>query len=173
MNLINKKILIAMLDKKQIPYTLTNHKPLHTVSDSIDFRGKIKGIHVKNLFLKNKKNQFFLFSCFENQPVNLKNISKSLNLGNISFANEDLLNNFLGVKPGSVTPFGLLNDSDRVTKFFLDKKIYYGEVVNLHPLENTSTLTISVKDFVKFLIENNVLINIFSFEDNSIIDIGV
>ena len=171
MNFINKKILISMLNKSSISYTLTNHKPLHTVNDSISSRGDIEGIHTKNLFLKNKKNQMYLFSCFEKQLVNLKKITKSINIGNVSFANEKIMEKYLNVKPGSVTPFGLLNDNDRLIEFFLDKKIYNSKKVNFHPFENTSTLTISVNDFINFFIENNILINIFDFENNSITEI--
>ena len=111
---ISKDELLLLLKKSNIPYSITEHPPLHTVEDSLSNRGVISGVHSKNLFLKNKKKEYFLFSCDEIQKVDLKKVSKSLNIGNISFAKEDKLKEILGVQPGSVTPFGLLNEKKNV-----------------------------------------------------------
>ena len=75
-----------MLSKHGIRYDVCEHPPLHTVLESKKFRGKIEGAHTKNLFLKNKKNNFFLFSCLESTMVDLKQLTKVLGLGNVSFA---------------------------------------------------------------------------------------
>ncbi|MBO6465364.1 MAG: hypothetical protein HVK43_01970, partial [Pelagibacteraceae bacterium] len=124
--------------------------------------------HTKNLFLKNKKNKFFLFSCQESTIVDLKQLNKELNLGNISFAKDLYLKNILGVKPGSVTPFGLINDQNNEIKFFLDKKILYHKKVNFHPLVNTSTISLDIKDFLLFMKKNNKLVNIINFDNYTI-----
>jgi len=166
---MNKEDLLNYLSKKNFEYILFVHPPLYTVEDSKKMRGKIDGAHSKNLFLKNKKNQFFLFSCEESTSVNLKNLGKSLNIGNISFAKEEHLLEILGVTPGSVTPFGLLNDKKKQVKFFLDKKILIHKKVNFHPLENTSTITIDVKKFVDLMIENKKNVHVFDFDNYSII----
>jgi len=166
---MNKEDLLNYLSKKNFEYILFDHPPLYTVEDSKKMRGKIEGVHSKNLFLKNKKNQFFLFSCEESTSVNLKNLGKSLNIGNISFAKEEHLLEILGVTPGSVTPFGLLNDKKKQVKFFLDKKILIHKKVNFHPLENTSTITIDVKKFVDLMIENKKNVHVFDFDNYSII----
>jgi len=88
-----------------------------------------------------------------------------LDLGNISFAQNLYLTKILGVKPGSVTPFGLINDQENETKFFLDKKILCYNKVNFHPLINTSTISLNTKDFLLFMKKNNKLVNIFNFDN--------
>ena len=94
--------LIELLKKENYNITVHQHDALFTVRDSKKLRGKIEGAHSKNLFLKNKKNEFFLLSCEENDRFDLKNISKLLNLRNISFAKEEYLDQYLKIKPGSV-----------------------------------------------------------------------
>ena len=101
--------------------------------------------HTKNLFLKNKKNNFFLFSCDENAKVDLKLFSKSIDAKNLSFANAEYLEQFLGIKPGSVSPFALLNDKDNVVEFYLDEKLFNSEIINFHPLINTTTISIKLQ----------------------------
>ena len=165
---MNKLDLLTMLSKLNIRYNIYEHPPLHTVKESKKLRGRIEGIHTKNLFLKNKKNKFFLFSCQESTIVDLKQLNKELNLGNISFAKDLYLKNILGVKPGSVTPFGLINDQNNEIEFFLDKKIFYHKKVNFHPLVNTSTVSLDAKDFLLFMKKNNKLVNIFNFDNYTI-----
>ena len=159
--------LIKAIQESGYKYKIHNHAPLYTVQDSMKLRGEIEGSHSKNLFLKNKKNQFYLFSCLENTRVDLKKISKSLNAGNISFANEKYLFDYLGVSPGSVTPFGLLNDKKNCVFFYLDKDFLNEKIVNFHPLTNTSTLSLEINDFIEFLIKNNKKVNIFDFNKYS------
>ena len=167
--MIKKNDILKILEKKKIKYTIYEHEPFYTVEDSGKKRFEMKGAHTKNLFLKNKKNQFFLISCKENTKVDLKKFAKTLNIGNVSFTKEDKLQNFLGVNAGSVTPFGLLNDHDNVVSFFLDKNINEADKVNFHPLINTQTITINTKDFVNFIIKNKKKVNIFDFETYSLI----
>ena len=160
--MLNSKELIELLNNKNYNYDFHEHKPLFTVDDSKNLRGQIKGLHSKNLFLKNKKGKFFLISCEEFTNINLKKISKSLGMGNVSFANENYLVNLLGVRPGSVTPFALLNDAENLVDFYLEDKLSSSNYINFHPLKNTATITIKSKDFVEFMIENNKKIHIFS-----------
>ncbi len=162
---MNKSDLLAILSKHNIKYNLCDHAPLHTVLESKELRGKIEGAHTKNLFLKNKKNNFFLFSCLESTIVDLKQLKKALNLGNVSFARNSYLTNILGVEPGSVTPFGLINDHNSETEFFFDRKILCYNKVNFHPLINTSTISLNTKDFLLFMKKNNKLVNIFNFDN--------
>ncbi len=165
---MNKSDLLTMLSKQNIKYDVCEHPPLHSVLESKNLRGKIKGAHTKNLFLKNKKNNFFLFSCQESTIVDLKQLKKVLGLGNLSFARDLYLKDMLGVKPGSVTPFGLINDQDNKIQFFLDKKILCHKKVNFHPLVNTSTVSLDAKDFLLFMKKNNKLVNIFNFDNYTI-----
>ena len=156
------KEFIKLFSAKGYDYDLHEHQALFTVEDSNKFRGQIKGSHSKNLFLKNKKNKFFLISCEEFTDINLKRVSKFLSLGNISFAKEEYLINLLGVKPGSVTPFALLNNTQNNIDFYLDEKLYNSKFVNFHPLTNTATITMKCSTFIEFMIENNKKIHIFS-----------
>ena len=160
---------IKLFSEKSYNYDLHEHQALFTVEDSNKFRGQIKGSHSKNLFLKNKKNKFFLISCEEFTEINLKSVSKFLCLGNVSFAREEYLINLLGVKPGSVTPFALLNNPENNIDFYLDEKLYNSKFVNFHPLTNTATITMKCSTFIEFMIENNKKIHIFSPAEEAIV----
>ena len=167
--MLSKSQLINKLNDSKIKYELTEHEPLYTVKDSVEKRGTIYGSHSKNLFLKNKKNEFFLISCEESEEVDLKKISKELKLGNISFAKEEHLFRLLGIKPGSVSPFALINDIESKVSFFLEKKLHDEKFLNFHPLVNTFTITIETSEFIKFMIENNKKIHIFSSKEGNVI----
>jgi Ala-tRNA(Pro) deacylase len=161
--------LINLLKKENYNIDVHEHDPLFTVEDSKRLRGKIIGAHIKNLFLKNKKNSFFLLTCEEADRIDLKKISKSLGLGNVSFANEKYLDQYLKIKPGSVSPFALLNDKDAQVSFYLEQTLYESKFVNFHPLINTLTITIETHEFIRFMIENNKKIHIFTSADGKIL----
>ena len=169
--MLNSLKLIDLLKNKKYNIEVHEHKGLFTVQDSREFRGKIRGAHSKNLFLKNKKNEFFLLSCEENDRFDLKNISKLLNLGNISFAKEEYLDQYLKIKPGSVSPFALLNDENGHVNFYLEKALYESNHINFHPLINTLTVTMETNKFIDFMIENNKKIHIFSSKDGTVLKI--
>ena len=160
--MLNSLDLISLLKKEKCCIKVHEHDALFSVNDSKNLRGKIEGAHSKNLFLKNKKNNFFLLSCEEEERIDLKKISKSLNLGNVSFAKEEYLDQYLGIKPGSVSPFALLNDLNNKVSFYLEKNLYESRFINFHPLVNTFTITIETDKFVDFMIENKKKIHIFS-----------
>ena len=166
---ITEENIYSELTKKKINFAKHTHEPLYTVSDSKNKRGEIEGLHTKNLFFKNKKNNFFLFSCDEKKLVDIKKISKSLSLGTLSFAKPEYLMEYLGVKPGSVSPFGLLNDEDNKVSFYLDSDLNKGDKINFHPLINTSTITLNTQEFIKFMIEKNKKVNIFNFSNYTLI----
>ena len=167
--MLDSKVFIKLLSDKGYDYNLQEHEALFTVDDSNKLRGQIKGSHSKNLFLKNKKNKFFLISCEEFTDINLKKISKSLNLGNVSFAKEEYLISLLGIRPGSVTPFALLNDTENKIDFYLEEKLYNSEFVNFHPLTNTATITMKCNKFIEFMIENYKKIHIFSSREEVVV----
>ena len=165
----NSSELINLLQKENFNIDVHHHDPLFTVEDSKKLRGKIVGAHTKNLFLKNKKNSFYLLTCEETDRIDLKKISKSLGLGNVSFAKEEYLNQYLKIKPGSVSPFALLNDENRQVGFYLEQTLYESKFVNFHPLINTLTITIETREFLEFMIENNKKIHIFSSAEGKVI----
>ena len=120
----------------------------------------VSGAHCKNLFLRNKKgDKHYLVICEESKKVDLKELSERLELERLSFASEERLDKYLGLKPGSVSPFGIINDSRREVEVLVDKELADWDKVNFHPNVNTATLTISFKDFEKFIncIGNRVL----------------
>ena len=163
--------LLDLIRAKGIDIQIHKHEALFTVEDSEILRGEIDGSHTKNLFLKNKKGNFFLFSCDENANIDLKRFSKAINAKNLSFANEIYLDKYLGIKPGSVSPYALLNDKENKVSFYLDEKLSISETINFHPLINTTTITTKTKDFINFLVENGKKINIFSLENYNIVDV--
>ena len=162
--MIDKKSLINLLDTDNLEYKLYDHPALFTVEDSKKMRGKIEGAHTKNLFLKNKKNNFFLFSCLESTIINLKILKQRLNLGSISFAGNKYLQVILNVQPGAVTPFGLLNDNEKKVKFFLDLKLNEFNSINFHPLVNTATINIKRDALYNFFKINDIVIHFINFE---------
>jgi Ala-tRNA(Pro) deacylase len=161
--------LIERLKKENYNITVHQHDALFTVQDSKKLRGEIEGAHSKNLFLKNKKNKFFLLTCEETDKVDLKRISKSLELGNTSFAKEEYLDQYLKITPGSVSPFALLNDEGGWVDFYLEQTLHESKFVNFHPLVNTFTITIETNKFIEFMIENDKKIHIFSFAEERIL----
>ena len=158
----NSLELIDLLKYRNYKFEIHQHDALFTVEDSKSLRGKISGAHTKNLFLKNKKGEYFLLTCEETDKIELKKISKSLGFGNISFAKEERLDQYLKIKPGSVSPFALLNDENHIVNFYLEQTLYESDYVNFHPLINTLTITIETHQFIEFMIENNKKIHIFS-----------
>ena len=169
--MFKKQDLLQNLQKKEIEYKIYEHEAYNTVQDSNQKRTKMNGSHTKNLFLKNKKNQFILLTCNEESVINLKNFSKLIGLGNLSFAKPQYLEKYLGIKPGSLSPFGLINDFENIVYFYLEDILDKSIEINFHPLINTSTITLKTKDFISFMIENNKKINIFSLSENKLIKV--
>ena len=159
------------LNGYKIKYKLIEHEAFFTVEDSANKRGQIKGAHTKNLFFKNKKDQFVLFSCLENAEINIKKFSKSIGYKNLSFAKVNYLDKILGILPGSVSPFALLNDTSHKVSFYLEEELYNSEFVNFHPLVNTSTINLKTKDFLSFMIKNKKKIHIFSLKNDLVFKI--
>ena len=147
-----KKRVYDALDKLKIKYEVVEHEPVHTMEDMDRLGLPEKGTLCKNLFLRDSKGKrHFLVTCDEKTEVNLKDLGKRLGAGNISFASEDRLEKFLGLKQGSVTPFGLMNDPEHKVEFFIDKSLSNCKSLGIHPLDNTATVFLSFKDLDKFL----------------------
>ena len=163
--------IINKLNACKIKYELIEHDAFFTVKDSVKKRDIVNGAHTKNLFFKNKKDQFVLFSCLEDAEINIKKFSKSIGYNNLSFAKENYLDRLLGILPGSVSPFALLNDTMNKVNFYLEDDAYNSEFVNFHPLVNTSTIYLKTKEFLAFMIENKKKIHIFSIKKGSVLKI--
>ncbi|TCR67580.1 prolyl-tRNA synthetase associated domain-containing protein [Bosea sp. BK604] len=144
--------LIAALEALGIAITRIDHEAVFTVAESKELRGTIHGHHTKNLFLKDKKGRLFLVSALESTRIDLKRLHETLGAsGRLSFGSADLLIETLGVTPGSVTAFAVINDRAGAVTMVLDHKLMSGEPMNFHPLVNTATLGIARDDMLKFL----------------------
>ena len=143
--------LLAKLDELGIAYSRHHHEPLFTVADSQAMRGAIPGAHIKNLFVKNKKQQIWMITVLEHRVVDLNTLAKQIGAGRVSFAKPELLLQHWGVRPGAVTPFGAINDTDQVVTVILDEALKGEPVVNCHPLVNDQTVGVSADDLVRFL----------------------
>lgn len=155
-----KQRVYDALDKLKIKYEVVDHEPVYTMEDMDRLGLPQKGTLCKNLFLRDSKGKrHFLVTCDENTSVDLKALGKQLGAGNISFASEERLEKYLGLKQGSVSPFGLMNDIDHAVEFFIDKGLDRCKSLGIHPLENTATVFLSFKDLDKFLWELDVDVN--------------
>ena len=143
--------LFERLDALGIPYVTHHHPPLHTVADSVLLRGALPGGHCKNLFLKDRKGGLWLAVMLEDRRLDLKALAERLETQRFSFGSPALLWATLGVEPGGVTPFALINDRERRVKVMLDADMLARDPVNYHPLVNTATTAIAAADLVKFI----------------------
>ena len=160
----SREDLLKFLDYNNIKFNEYSHKPLYTVEDSKKMRGKIDGAHTKNLFLKDKKGNFFLLTCIENKNIDLKKLKIFFNVKNLSFGSEIYLDQLLKLKPGAVSPMGLINDTKKEIKFYLDNDILKEKTVNFHPLVNIFTLNLKVEDFLNFLKLINVRLHLIDLK---------
>lgn len=144
--------LFAYLDGLGIPHKTVQHRPAFTVEDARTLRGQVAGGHTKNLFLRDKKGTLYLVVAPEDAVIELKSLHRVLGAsGRFSFASADAMRDVLGVEPGSVTPFAVINDSAGRVTVILDAEMMAQPVLNFHPLVNTATTTVSREDLVKFL----------------------
>ena len=142
--------LFALLDRLGIAHKTATHAPLFTVEQSQALRGTIPGGHTKNLFLKDKKDAVFLVVAPEDGHVDLKTLHHKLGAGRFSFGSADLMLDLLGVSPGAVTAFGVINDTARRVNVVLDAGLMEQEIINCHPLVNTMTTSIGRDDLLTF-----------------------
>jgi Ala-tRNA(Pro) deacylase len=144
--------LFEFLESHGIAVTTIDHPPLRTVEEAKMLRGEIEGAHTKNLFLKDKKGRLFLVVVPADASVDLKKIPDIIGAnGRISFGSPDLMLEVLGLVPGSVSPFGAINDTGHRVTVVLDEALSSAEKLNHHPLVNTKTTTISRDGLLQFL----------------------
>ena len=142
--MLDPQQLFARLDALGIAHRTVEHPPVFTVEEAKALRGDLPGHHIKNLFLRNKKEEMWLIVALEDRAVDLKRLGEVLGAGKLSFGSPDRLRRTLGVEPGSVTPLALANDTDRVVRLALDRGLADGQPLNAHPLVNSMTTTLSL-----------------------------
>jgi Ala-tRNA(Pro) deacylase len=143
--------LFAQLDELGIETTTHRHRPVFTVEESQDLRGILPGAHCKSLFMKDKKGVLWLAVVLEDRKLDMKALSGVMGAARLSFASPDRLFEYLGVTPGSVTPFALINDQGRHVRIVLDSEIMAAGLANFHPLSNDATTAIRPDDLMCFI----------------------
>ena len=144
--------LFAYLDALGIAHKTVTHPAVFTVEEARDLRGAVAGGHTKNLFLRDKKGAPYLVVAPEDAAIELRALHRLLGAsGRFSFGSAALLHELLGVPPGSVTPFAVINDKEGRVSVVLDASLMRHEALNFHPLVNTATTTISRDGLLKFL----------------------
>lgn len=144
-------MLFAKLDALGIAHSTCDHTPVFTVEEAAHLYESQPGGHTKNLFLKDKKGGLWLVVCRDDLAVDLKALSDALAAPRFSFGSGELLVQTLGVQPGSVTPFSIINDTANKVRVVLDEGMFAFAVLNFHPLRNDRTTAIAAADLPKFL----------------------
>jgi Ala-tRNA(Pro) deacylase len=143
--------LLARLESLGIEHRTVAHRPVFTVEEARAHRGEIPGAHVKNLFLRDRKGVMWLVVVLESRTVDLRRLAGTLGHRRFSFASERRLDTYLGVIPGAVTPFAVVNDHGGAVSVALDEGLRAFEEWNFHPLVNSMTTTVRGEDMIRFL----------------------
>jgi len=143
--------LFARLTELGIPWTTHVHAPVFTVAEATALYASQPGGHTKNLFLKDKKDGLWLVVARDTLGIDLNELAKALGAPRFSFGSGELLIETLGVEPGSVTPFAIINDTAGKVRVVLDEGMLVLEPLNFHPLRNDRTTAIRAADLLKFL----------------------
>jgi len=144
--------LYELLDRLSIGYQYVEHPPAPTIEIAKQYWAGYEAKHCKNLFFRNHKgNKHFLVLLDCDKNMDIHSIEKMLKQGKLSFASEHRLMQYLGLTPGSVTPFGLINDKEHHVHVFLDSTLQHAEELSFHPCINTASLIVKREDFMRFL----------------------
>ena len=147
----NRAEFEAFLGAIGVEFRTHEHPAVFRVDEGHEIKAAMPGAHTKNLFLKDKKGQLWLISASQDTVIDLKRLHRHIGSDRLSFGNAELMLETLGVTPGSVTAFGLVNDRDHRVRFVLDKALDDAELVNFHPLTNTATTAVSRDGLHAFL----------------------
>lgn len=144
--------VLQYITNLHIDYNVWYHPPLPTIEEALEYWKDMPGTHCKNLFFRNHKGNRHYLVIFEcHKELDVKNLEQKLKQGKISFASPTRMEKYLGVTPGSVTPFGLVNDHERHVKVFLDKDLKETDFISFHPNDNRASVVIPYQGFIKFL----------------------
>ena len=143
--------LFALFDQLNIEHSTVEHPPFFTVEEGRPWHDKIPGLHCKNLFIKDRKGGIWLVVMPAEKRADLGWIEKAVSAARFSFARPEVLQEVLELAPGSVTPFGLINDKVRRVRVILDQEMLDSEWMNVHPLHNAASTTLRSADLVRFV----------------------
>lgn len=144
--------LYRILEELDIKFTYFEHPPAYTIEIAMQYWKDIEATHCKNLFFRNHKGNchyLIIIDCKKN--LDIHTLEKILKQGKLTFASEKRMMKYLGLKPGSVSPFGLINDINHEIHLFIDASLKNCQTISFHPNENTASLVISYNDFIKFI----------------------
>lgn len=150
--MIGQEQVYTRLKELNIDFHYLEHPPAHSIEIGRPYWEHLPGIHCKNLFFRNHKgNRHYLvvFHCEQNLAI--RDLEQRLRQGKLTFASEKRMLKYLGLQPGSVSPFGLINDLEHHVYVFLDKNLLNFEFLSFHPNDNRASLTISSRDFVRYM----------------------
>jgi Ala-tRNA(Pro) deacylase len=143
--------LLARLAELGIRVRTVEHPPVFTVEEARHHRGDLPGTHTKSLFLRDKKGAMWMVVCLEDRALDLKDLARRIGARHLSLGSPERLQRHLGVIPGAVSPFAVVNDVERVVQVVLDREVLARDPVNLHPLDNARTTAIGAADLLRFL----------------------
>jgi Ala-tRNA(Pro) deacylase len=143
--------LFALLDSLGVAHSTLEHQAVFHVGEGDEIKAALPGGHTKNLFLKDAKGRLWLVSALQDSRIDLKALPAVIGSAKLSFGSAELMLETLGVTPGSVTAFALMNDKDRRVTFVLDRALLAREPLNFHPLVNTATTAVSAAGFLRLL----------------------
>lgn len=149
--MMSRDELLAFFDRLGLDHRTLDHPAVFTVGEGEDIKAQIPGAHTKNLFLKDARDQLWLISAEGHAQIDLKRLHTVIGSARLSFGSPERMAETLGVTPGSVTAFALVNDTERRVRFVLDRTLAEADLVNFHPLTNTATTTMSRAGFRAFL----------------------
>ena len=168
----NRDDLYAVFNAHNIAYETVEHPPIFTVAEGQDIKASIAGGHTKNLFLKDKAGRFFLICALGDTQIKINRLHPVLGCKRLSFGKEERLYEYLGVRPGSVTLFSIINDPDHNVTLILDAALLNHARLNFHPLANTATTGLSKEDMLRFIDAMGrvpILLDFSNFEQPTII----
>jgi Ala-tRNA(Pro) deacylase len=144
--------LYSLLKNLSIQFEYHEHPPLATIGDARIHWANYDSGRCKNIFFRNHKGDRHYLVILEHlRQLNIRDLEKRLRQGKLTFASDQRLKKYLGVQPGSVSPFGLINDTEKHVHLFIDEKLNEFDRLTFHPNINTASLVISKSDFLKFL----------------------
>ena len=149
--LFDRARLLDWMAANGVAQTTHDHPAVFRVEEGLELKAALPGAHTKYLFLKDKKGKLWLISARQDTVIDLKRADKWIGSARLSFGNETLLYETLGVRPGSVTALGLINDPEQRVTFILDQALWDADIVNFHPLTNTATTALGQTEFRRFL----------------------
>ena len=157
--------LMAKLDELGIMTTTHDHEAVFTVDESEKLHDQIPGGHTKNLFVKDKKGKMFLLVVGAHATIDMKTLHKKLGCARLSFGKPDLLQEKLGITPGSVNAFCIINDESEEVSILFDEALMSHDQIACHPMTNTATTVIARDDLEKFVKSTNHEVTIMALAE--------